>query len=209
MPSVHFSDSEARGRSFDKREKARAEFERRCGVLRERLANPDFLNNRGLGNEVGFFVFCYDPALELEARAFLAQLQTESEADKLPCRVVARNLYDVLLSICEKKRIAAAIPKQEARHGSARQLKQLTKVATPEAFAAEIDYQPHRPGDVLLITGAGEVYPFLRIHSLLDNMQHLFGDVPVVVAYPGSFDGQAFSLFGRLKDGNYYRAFPI
>ena len=33
--------------------------------------------------------------------------------------------------------------------------------------------------------------------------------VPVIVAYPGRFDGQTLSLFGRLTDGNYYRAFDL
>lgn len=178
-------------------------------MLRERLADPDFLSNRGLGNEVGFFTFCYDPSLELEARAFLAELQAKSDEGALPCRLVTRNLYDALLAICEKKRILAAVPRQEAKHGADRQLRQLAKIATPEAFVAEIDYEPHLPGDVFVVTGVGEVYPFLRVHALLDNMQHLFGDVPVVVAYPGTFDGQSFSLFGRLEDGSYYRAFPM
>lgn len=190
-------------------QRAHEDFERRCAVLRDRLASDDFLNNRGLGNEVGFFTFCYHPALELELRAFVADLQAQSDAGKLPCRIIVRNLYDAFLSICEKKRILGAIPKQEAKHGSDRQLKQLAKIATPEAFARELDYEPHGPRDVLVITGVGEAYPFLRVHALLENVQHLFPDTPVVVAYPGVFDGQTFSLFGRLKDGNYYRAFDI
>ena len=189
--------------------KAKEEFEHRCQTLREKLADPNFLNNQGLGNEVGFFTFCYHPALELRARAFFAQLQRESEAGKLPCRILRRNLYDVLLQICEDKRILDAIPRQEAKRGSERQVRQLAKVASPQVFAAYIDYEPHEPGDVLLIDGAGEVYPFLRTHNLLDNMQHLFEDVPVIVAYPGVFDGKQFSLFGKLSDGNYYRAFDL
>lgn len=64
-------------------------------------------------------------------------------------------------------------------------------------------------GDVLIITGVGEVYPFMRVHNILNNMQSSFRDVPVVVAYPGTFDGGSLSLFGKLKDGNYYRAFDL
>ena len=62
---------------------------------------------------------------------------------------------------------------------------------------------------MLLITGVGEVYPFMRVHNILDNIQHLFEDAPIVVAYPGRFNGQTLSLFGKLTDGSYYRAFDL
>ena len=93
-------------------------------------------------------------------------------------------------------------------------LDQLRKTASTDAFAQALDYGPHEPGDVLLITGVGEVYPLLRTHALLDNIQHLFSDIPLVVAYPGCYDGSAMRLFagaeGRgLEDGNYYRAFSL
>ena len=101
------------------------------------------------------------------------------------------------------------MPKQEARRGSDHLLKRLRSIATPEALAAELAYEPHQPGDVLLLIGVGEIYPFLRVHTLLDNMHVAFGDIPVVVAYPGRFNGQSFSLFNMLDDGNYYRAFDI
>ncbi|WP_201750961.1 DUF1788 domain-containing protein [Enterorhabdus sp. P55] len=186
----------------------------RIAVLRDRLADPDFLANRGLGNEVGIFMLCYDPRLELEARELLARVVREAESGALPCRVVERNLYDVFLAICEERRILDKIPQQEAKRGTDALLAQLAKVATPEAFVRAMDYQPHQPGDVLLITGVGEVYPFMRVHNVLDNLQHVFHDMPLVVAYPGRFDGQSLRLFSGarapgLPDGSYYRAFNL
>ena len=62
---------------------------------------------------------------------------------------------------------------------------------------------------MLLLTGVGEVYPLLRVHTLLDNMHVGFSDIPVIVTYPGRFDGRSFNLFNKLGDGNYYRAFDI
>lgn len=167
------------------------------------------MENKGIGNEIGFFTFCYDPALEMQARAFFADLERESETDDKPYRIVSRNLYDVFLGICEKRRILKAIPVQEAKHGTANQLKQLSKICTPAAFAEAIDYEPHERGDVLVLTGVGEVYPLLRIHTLLDNLHVRFSDIPVVIAYPGAYTGHSFSLFNSLSDGNYYRAFDL
>lgn len=185
------------------------EFEERCEALQNRLSDQGFLSNQGLGNEVGIYTFCYDPTLELEARRFIAGLKADSDAGRLSCRIVERNLYDVLLSLCEEKRILDRIPDLEQKRGSASLLSQLQKTAAPEAFANAMDYAPHEEGDVLLITGVGEVYPVLRAHALLENLQPLFSDMPIILMYPGRFTGQSLSLFGQIEDGNYYRAFDI
>ena len=154
----------------------REDFERRCAALRSRLCDADFLANKGLGNEAGIFTFCYDPTLELEARRFLRGLKDEAELGKLGrgevrAEVHERNLYDVLLNIAEDKRILEKLPAQEEKRGQEGLLKQIQRIATPEAFVAAIDWDPHKLGDVLIITGVGEVYPFMRVHNILNNMQ--------------------------------------
>lgn len=185
------------------------EFDASCNLLRSRLQDQDFLANRGLGNEVGFHILCYDPARELQLRNYLQALVSDADAGRLPCHLIHKNLYDTMIQLCADKRILDRIPALEQRRGSAALLKQLARTASPEAFAQALNWEPHQPGDVLLLSGVGEVYPVLRVHALLDNMHVGFSDVPVVVAYPGRFNGQGFSLFGRLDDGHYYRAFEL
>ena len=68
-------------------------------------------------------------------------------------------------------------------------------------------YSPHQRGDLVLITGVGEAYPFIRVHALLEALQSYFNDVPILVMYPGSFDGHELRLFNLLKPNAYYRAF--
>ena len=190
------------------------DFERRCKSLASKLNDADFLANKGLGNEAGIFTFCYDPTLEPAARDFFRRVVSDSRGGKygsggVRANVVERNLYDVLLSIAESKRVLDRLPGQEEKRGSEGLLKQVQRIATPEAYVEAIDWSPHAPGDVLLITGVGEAFPFVRVHNVLNNMQSAFRDVPVVVAYPGTFDGGSLSLYGKLKDGNYYRAFDL
>ncbi|MBQ9001175.1 MAG: DUF1788 domain-containing protein, partial [Eggerthellaceae bacterium] len=170
--------------------------------------------NKGLGNEAGIFTFCYDPTLEIEARDYFARLGADAKAGKIGsgairANVITGNLYDILLSIAEDKRILGKLAEQEERRGQDGLLKQIQRIATAEAFVSKMDWRPHAPGDVLLITGVGEVYPFMRAHNILNNMQSTMRDVPVVVAYPGTYDGGSLSLFGKLNDGNYYRAFDL
>lgn len=175
-----------------------------------KLSDPMFLANKGIGNEVGFFVFPYDAAREDEVRARTAELVSLSNEGKLPCHIVHRDLWDVFLRICEQRRILDKIPDLERRRGSRALLERLQKIATPEAFVQAMDYESHEPvRDVLLVTGVGKVYPIVRAHSILENAQHVFADVPVVLLYPGKYDGSQLHLFNSISDGNYYRAFNL
>ena len=49
----------------------------------------------------------------------------------------------------------------------------------------------------------------LEIHSLLEALQPHFSDVPILVMYPGEFDGRHVKLFNRLQPNDYYRAFNV
>ena len=45
--------------------------------------------------------------------------------------------------------------------------------------------------------------------DVMEAAQPIIEDIPVVLMYPGIFDGRTLKLFGRLEDGNYYRAFSL
>ena len=63
--------------------------------------------------------------------------------------------------------------------------------------------------DLVIVSGVGGVWPLLRSHSLLNNLQSVMGQTPLVMFYPGRYDGQSLRLFGKLKNNNYYRAFRL
>jgi hypothetical protein len=186
--------------------RATEEFEARSQALRERLGDRDFLRGKGLGNEVAIFMFCYDPALELRARELFSRLKAD---ESLPCRIVEKNLYDVMLERLREKRLLDRMADYERRRGREGVERQIRRICTPEDFARACAYEPREDGDVLLITGVGEAYPFVRLHTLLESLQPLVSDVPIVAAYPGRFDGKTLSLFGKLPAENYYRAFDL
>ena len=171
-----------------------------------RLSEEAFLTNKGLSNEVGIHVFCYDPKYEMTVRAFFDKLKDQSGT---AYRMIECDLYRIFLEICEEKHILKSIPSMEERKGKEYLSEQLQKIATPEAFVEKMKYEPHEHGDVLLITGVGKVYPFMRSHKILDNIQHIFADIPILMIYPGTFNGQDLGLFGKFLDGHYYRAFNL
>jgi hypothetical protein len=65
-----------------------------------------------------------------------------------------------------------------------------------------------------VINGVGEVYPYIRPHNVLNNLQRVAKDQPTVLFFPGAYThslekGTSLDLFGRLHDDKYYRAFNI
>ena len=178
----------------------------RLNKVSARLSEESFLTNKGLSNEVGIHVFCYESKDELTVRAYFKNLKAKTD---VPYRLVECDLYKIFLEICEEKRILKSIPGMEERKGKEYLSKQLQKVATPEAFVEKMKYKPHQKGDILLMSGVGKVYPFMRSHKILDNIQHIFSDIPILMLYPGTFNGQDLDLFGKFLDGHYYRAFNL
>lgn len=177
----------------------------RLSALEKNFTNEQFLTNRGLSNEVGIYIFAYDPKDEMAVQEFVRMQKNRNSA----YNIVEFDLYKTFISICEERKIIKSIPSMQERKGSEYLKEQLKKVASPETFAKKMEYEPHRHGDIVVITGVGEIYPFLRVHSFLESIQHMFEDVPVVVMYPGKYDGQTLVLFNRFFDANHYRSFAL
>ena len=178
----------------------------RLDSLRTLVQQPEFLEGKGLSNEVNIRIFCYNPKDEMAVRHFTEKLVTDQT---LNCRLIEYNLYKVFLSICDDKRITDRVPQQEEKKGTQFVLDQMQRMANNVAFIGKMQYEPHLPGDVILITGVGEAFPFIRVHALLDAMQPHFSDLPILVMYPGTFDGRCVKLFDRLTPNPYYRAFNV
>lgn len=174
--------------------------------IKGRISEADFLANKGLSNEVGIHVFKYEPEYELIVRDYIKRLVSSPSDDY---RVIELDMYTILLEILEEKRVLGTVPSLEEKKGKDYLLAQLQKIATPEAFLTKMKYEPHQRGDVLFLTGVGKVYPFMRSHKMLDSMQQAFSDIPIVMFYPGEFNGQSLILFDKFHDGNYYRAFNL
>ena len=172
----------------------------------DRLSDTGFLNNKGLSNEVGIYIFAYPPADEIMVRNFFADLKNDTGR---AFHIVECDLYEIFLEICDDKRLLKNIERTEERRGKDYLAEHLQKTASAEAFVEKMSYSPHKEGDVMLISGVGKVYPFMRSHNILNNIQHIFSDIPVVMLYPGDYNGQDLTLFSEFHDGNYYRAFDL
>ena len=176
----------------------------RLDNLRLHIQQPDFLEGKGLSNEVNIRIFCYDPTEEMSVQYFVEQIKNDPN---ISCNVIECDLYKTFLSICEDIDIIDAIAEMEEADGQEYLLEQLHSAIGSGEYVDKANYSPHQSGDVLLLTGVGDVFPFMRVHALLEALQPYFSDIPILVMYPGTFDGNYVRLFDRFTPNPYYRAF--
>ena len=181
-----------------------ANIKERLDNLRIHIQEPEFLEGKGLSNEVNIRIFCYDAEDEMTVRQFIEQITTDQT---IACHLVECNLYETFLALCDDIDITDAIPEMEAEDGKEFLLEQLHSAIGEGEFIEKMQYEPHCTGDILMLTGVGDVFPFMRVHSLLEALQPHFSDIPILVMYPGTFDGSYVRLFDKLTPNPYYRAF--
>lgn len=179
----------------------------RLDELKTKIQTTEFLKGIGLSNEVNIGMFCYEPEDEMTVRYFISQLQ---KGQDLKCKPIIFNLFHVLMTLCEKDGILEELPEFEKDDGKEDVLETLKNTGDNELMVAEMKEQfQDNPGDLIIFTGVGEVFPFVRVHSVLESMQKTFGNIPIVVFYPGKFNGLTVRLFNRLEANQYYRAFNL
>lgn len=178
------------------------------------VSGQRFLNKQGLGNEVPFFICPYRPEEAVDMDRLQRQLVNRLEQAGI--KILCINLYDLAVDILKDREIWEQVLELEPTVAKD-QLKELLQgVLDPEAhlvpaIGAKLQSVEF---DVLFISGVGEVFPYIRSHNVLNNLQSTAKDQPTVMFFPGSYThsletGASLDLFGRLHDDKYYRAFNI
>ncbi len=178
------------------------------------ISSQRFLKMEGLGNEVPFFICPYPPQDAIDLERLEKQLANKLNQNGVP--VLEINLYDLSIELLQKRGIWDRVLQIEETV-TKDQLKELLQgVLDPEqhlvpAIGAKMQQQPFA---VLFITGVGEVFPYIRSHNVLNNLQSMAKNQPTVMFFPGQYthtleSGASLDLFGRLHDDKYYRAFNI
>lgn len=175
-----------------------------------RLQDKDVLSGAGLGNEIGFYIFDYPPEQELVVREHVRFVVDFLRKKRPDLRLAHINLFELITKHLKDRRLLERALQLQREKGDAELLKSL-KGPLHEEKIAQVLIAAAQPEshDLVLLTGIGSAWPLVRSHTLLNALHPLMHGRPLVVFYPGSYDGQGLSLFNRLSDRNYYRAFRL
>lgn len=178
------------------------------------ISGDRFLKKQGLGNEVPFFICPYRPEESVEMEHI--QQQLTKSLNQAGLGVLEINLYNLSIELLQKRGVWEQILDIEPSV-SKEQLKELLQgVLDPEKHLvpAIAEKMAQREFAVMFISGVGEVFPYIRSHNVLNNLQSTAKEHPTVMFFPGAYThsletGASLDLFGRLRDDKYYRAFNI
>lgn len=183
----------------------------RIDEILPKIIEPNFRENKGLGNEIGFYIFDYNPEYELLVRDRVRFIKEKAKG-AYGLNIVEFDLYEIILEILESKGFLNKNFTMEEKRGSEQVFN-----ATKKALRLTLDddlvvkyIQDRLEGtDIVFLTGVGRAWPIIRSHTILNNLHRIVEEQPLIMFFPGNYDGGSLMLFNYLKDDNYYRAFQL
>ena len=180
----------------------------RLRILRDKVRSGELKQGGGLGNEVNYHIFDYDPSDEL-----LVSKEVENIAKSLST-IKVFNIYDIITEILKEKDYLEKSFELEKQKGSDhvnKAIMRALKTDSKDGLIIKKISKSIKKGDTVFVTGIGQSYQIIRAHTLLSNLQSVINDSdnPVILFYPGSYDRQTLSLFNTFPAENYYRAFKL
>lgn len=178
------------------------------------MSSEKFKNKEGLGNEVPFFICPFKPH-EYEQISKM-KMQLFNKLNETGTLILEINLYDLAIKILKDNDDFDFLIKEETSMTKDRLKEELQSVLDIETvfMSAISSLMSKSRFEIMLISGVGEVFPYIRSHNILNNLQKIARDKPTVMFFPGDYrhtleNGASLELFELLCDDKYYRAFNI
>ncbi|MBC2369751.1 DUF1788 domain-containing protein [Listeria booriae] len=176
------------------------------------LADSKFQSKEGLGNELNFHVFDYNPDEELLVQDFILELPERMLRVNTMKQIQIFNLYQIVIHFFERKKYIEKNFLMEERDGSEQlfnRMRSALKVATAQDEIVKYIMENIEEDTIVIITGVGAVFSLVRSHVILNNLQTVVENRPLILFYPGVFCNGTLKLFGVFEDKHYYRAFQL
>lgn len=184
----------------------------RLDKILPKIQDKRFRENKGLGNEIGYYIFDYNPAYELVVRNHIKFLHDKINSNEYDFKIKEFDLYEIVLEIIEEKGYQTKIFEMEKEKGTdyiIKAIKKTLRLTLNNDLVVEYISSRVEKDDIVFITGVGKSWPIIRSHTVLNTLHSVIESVPLIMFFPGTYDGLELKLFGDIKDDNYYRAFKL
>jgi len=186
------------------------QFEHHFQVIR----SERFRQGLGLGNEVPFFISSYPPEQQIQVDESISYLLKRLNQEGISVKLI--DLFEFCIDLLEKEGVLDDYLEHE---------KEVTKQEFLQNLSAELNVEnklspiikqlgEEEPESILFLSGVGAIFPLIRTHTILTNLQSLGRSQPTVLFFPGIYRhdnrvGSVLDLFGILNEDRYYRAFSL
>lgn len=169
----------------------------------QKLVSPDFGQN--LGGELPLFIqqipVSKQSELPYQANRLVTRLGKQGK------KAIIIDLFDLSVKILDEEGILQTLLEEEkeldsdAISSTLDSILDIKEVVIPRINTIIQEQTP----DFTFIIGVGRVYPFMRSHGILNNIEELANDSNLILFFPGDYNNLQLSLFGIISDENYYR----
>jgi len=182
----------------------------RLNHIYDRITADDFLKNSGASGEIGFHIFDYPPADELRVRSFISTLLDQLTKRRPDLTYTHINLFELVVQYLTDRKLLDRAYGFQKNKGDDELLKALKGPLHEQKIAQYlVEARTPNDNDLIFISGIGSCWPLIRSHTLLNSLHPFIDKAPLILFYPGKYDGQGLRLFGKLNESNYYRAFQL
>ena len=186
----------------------------RLNQIEDRITEKSFRENKGLGNEVGYYVFDYQPKDELFVRNHIQYLKERINNSGRGFRIMEFDLFHLMIEVLKEQDYLEAFFDLEKENGFMDMAESLVEtLGLDETNELNLIISKILENDlsdsVIFLTGVGKCHPIIASHNILNNLHQVLDNVPVILFYPGEYSGQDLKLFGTMDSHNYYRAFRL
>lgn len=186
------------------------QLQHRLNKIPDIVLSEDFLNKKGLGGDLCFWIFDYAPENELQVREYLTFLENMLSTKQSHLNVVNINLLEDMVTYLKERKLLDRAFDLQKKKGDDALLKALSGPLHMDKFVPFLlKHHNIKDQELVLFSGVGSVWPLLRAHNLLNSLHADLGHVPLVLFYPGEYTGKDLTLFNRIPSNNYYRAFKL
>lgn len=191
-----------------------AGIDERLNLIEDKITEKSFRENKGLGNEVGYYIFDYAPQEELFVREHIKYLKEKINGGNNGLKIVEVDLFHLLITILEEEGYLESFFELEEESGFQEMAEAMVETLGLDE-TNELNLIISRiinedlDDSVVFLTGVGKCFPIVRSHNILNNLHQVLDKVPVILFFPGQYSGQDLQLFNSLDSNNYYRAFRL
>lgn len=176
------------------------------------ITDRKFRENKGLGNEIGFYIFDYNAKDEIIVREYISFLKQKINNEGMGLSIREFDLYEIMLDILKNKGYlnkVIAMEKEKGTDAILRPIKNTLRLTQKNDLIVEHVRERVQKNDIVFLTGVGKIWPIIRSHTVLNVLHSVIDHVPLIMFYPGTYSGQDLRLFDEISDRNYYRAFKL
>ena len=141
----------------------------RLDAIIPKITDKSFRENKGLGNEIGYYIFDYDPKYELLVREHIEFVKQKVNDNNSEISVKEFDLYEIMLEILGDKKYLQKNIELEKKKGSEfvfNATKKVLRLTLKNDMIVEYIVSRVEPNDIVFITGVGKAWPIIRSHKI-------------------------------------------